>query len=301
MAASIRPLLFVSLLPQLGCASAGANLGGAPRIIDDAVAADASAIGDAELAADVDALHNKNLKGAEVYAGLCLQQYVRGRAAQVALEGASDENARRTAKSEMLQGYMTCAAQCKLASTDMPSGYTPIAERYQARCEAGSADSQESAGTDHLARLVETYREASQPLGLFFADRDASAAVEYLQAENMDNETVTKLAAEVEELRAANTAAIEQGRQFFEGPDAQANFKQREANEAQQESIQARINRLGAERQEADQAGLTERARNLEIEIRAEQKQLAATVAAHAELKKQYEAMAEAAGVYARP
>ncbi|MBL4683534.1 MAG: hypothetical protein JKY37_03005 [Nannocystaceae bacterium] len=290
--------LTVAALFQLGCASFGASLGGAPAIIDDAVARDAESLGDTELLSDVKTLHNKRLRGAEVYAGLCLQQYVKGRAAEAELAVATDDNARRMAQTNMVGGYITCAAQCDLAATDMLSAYTPIAEKYRAPCAEGSAASQESAGTDRLAELVEIYREADQPLGLFFADRDATGAVEYLRSENMDNETVSELAAEIEALRAANADAIDQGRQFFEGAAAQANFHQRAANEAEQGSIEAKINRLGAELIEADQAGLSERAKNIEIEIGAELLRLAATIATHGQLKKQYEAMAAEAGVY---
>ena len=282
---------------QLGCATFLTKVGGAPAIIDDEVARGAESLGDTELLSDVKALHNKQLKGAEVSAGLCLQQYVRGRAAEAELASATDDNARRMVESEVLGGYMSCAAQCEVAA-GLQSDYSAMAQKYRAPCEAGSSASVETVQTDHLEQLVEIHRKASYPLELFFADRDAAGALQYLQDENMMNETSAELATEIEGLRATHSEAIEQGRAFFEGPDAQANFQKRAANEAEQASIESKIQRLTNERDEAERVGLTERARNLEVEIRAEQEHLAATIVGHAELKKQYETMAADAGVY---
>ena len=195
---------------------------------------------------------------------------------------------------------MTCAAQCELAAARTASPYAAIAAKYQPRCAAGSSASEESVGTEHLERLVAAYRDATQPLGLYFADKDATSALDYLREQGMNNADVERLAEEIETLRATNADAIEQGRAFFESPEAQANFQQRSANESEQESIRAAIARLEAEVEEAKEAGLSQRAANLEIEIAAKRQSLSAKQAEHAELKSQYEAMAEQAGVFTR-
>lgn len=290
------PLLLVLVFPA-ACA-----LMGGPSLIDDAVVQSAAPLGDADLMADVEALHGVRFApgSGEQFAALCLQQYVRGRKAEAELSRISDDYGRRVAQSEMMQGYGTCAAQCKIATEQAPSKYSPIAAKYTARCEAGASSSEASLSTDALERLAASYRSGTQPLELYFADRDATASIEYLRKEGLANEKVEALAKEVQALGEQHADAIAKGRSFFESGPAQENFRLRSANEAQQRAIEGSMKRLEAEHDEAVAAGLAARATNLQLEHAAQRDSLAQTVAEHAALKAQYETMAEDAGVFTR-
>jgi hypothetical protein len=274
-----------------------------PAIIDDSTAHDATIVGDAGMSADVEALKNKPIAPGtgEFQSAMCLQQYVRARAAAVALANAKDDYGQRLARSEMMGGFATCAQTCKLAAEQMPSAFSPMAAKYQPRCVSGASGTEEEIETAHLERLVANYRDATQPLGLFFADQDAAALLDHLQKRNMSNPTIESLESEVKSMRAANTPAIAKGRAFFESPAASENFLQRSSNENEQQSIKKKINRLGDEREEAKRSGLPRRVESLDAEIADLQVILKTKIVEHERLKEKYEAMAEQAGVYRRP
>ena len=295
---SIPRFAVLALLLPGACLSRGL----APSLIGDDVARDANAVGDAELIADVEALHNKRYRAGtgEFQAQLCVQQYVRARSGEAALAQSEDDQTQREARSEMLFGYGSCRETCRLAAEQMPSQYSSMAAKYQPLCAEGAAGSEKAINTDNLRRQVATLRDATQPLELFFADRDATELIEHLRQEQLATEEVEALATEVASLRTRNAAAIEQGRAFFEGPAAQANFQQRERNESRQASLEAEIERLQAEREEAKDAGLAQRANSLDIELTALRQQLAETLAEHLVLEAEYERMAEEAGVYTK-
>ncbi len=289
--------LLVACGATLGCSM----LATGPRMVDDAVVDRASALGDADLMADVKSLHNNRLRGqGNLQAGMCLQQYVRGRAAQAELATTQDDYGRRVARTEMLSGFGTCAVQCKLA-TDLGSKYTSTAAKYIEPCEAGASASEQAMGIDYLERLVAVFRDATQPLGLFLAHKDATEAIDALRKQNVVDETFEQLAVEVKSLHDKSSEAIARGSKFFYSAPAQENFQVRAQLESEIEVVTATMEQLQPELREARDTGRSADAQTLQLALAAHQLRLEELVQRNARLQSQYEKMAAEVGVYVRP
>lgn len=270
-------------------------------MVDDTVVGRASTLGDADLMADVKSLHNDRLRGkGELQAGMCLQQYVRGRAAQAELATTQDDYGRRVARIEMLSGFGTCAAQCKLA-TDLKSKYTPIVAKYIERCEAGASASEQEIGIEYLKRLVAVLRDAAQPLGLFLAHKDATEAVETLRKQNVEDETFEQLAQEVKSLHDKSSEAIARGSKFYYSAAAQENFQARAQLESEIEVVTGNLATGQYELEEARDEGRSADVQILQLAQVANQLRLEELVRENARLQALYEKMAAEVGVYVRP
>ncbi len=145
------------------------------------------------------------------------------------------------------------------------------------------------------------YKAATQPLELFFADRDCRALLSELQAEQPGDARLVRRGQEIDALGARHAAAIAKGSAFFEGPEAQANFAERQTVEAERNALNVELEALQRERDEAQRAGLLERSMNLDTQLRAKRRVLDLKGQQLGRLQAAYEKLAEDSGVYTRP
>ena len=216
-----------TLLTQVACSLLFAG----PPLVGPEAVAEADAVGDAELIADVGQLANKSFRSGsgEAQTQLCVQQYVKARVGALELANAKNKLAEQSARTQMEGHYGNCSQFCRGAA-NTASPYQDIAQKYAARCETGVSDTNLDVQITNLERLVASFREATRPLELFAADREVTAALEELEQDALSSEAIETLAAEVDTLRETNADAITIGRAFFETPEAQANIQRREAH-----------------------------------------------------------------------
>ncbi len=294
---SIHAFLFSPLMAAcFGLTSIGTH-----TLVDGKSMSKVEQIGDATLTADARKLEGKSFRAGngDYYAGLCLQGYINGRYADLVLANTQDETQKQTLEGERIGGYGTCASHC-MNATKLGTSYGEIASRYEPLCNQGVASQKASWTTQGLAKAVKSFSEASEPLALFFGNRDSRSLLAQAKTEIPDEPSLVDYENEIEALSKEHAASIAKGRRFFEGRAAQTNFQKREVINAERSALQEELAALERNQEDLRANGSLDshmRSRELDDQIGAKRRLLEAKTNELSRLKEAYRRLALKAGV----
>lgn len=279
-----------------GCLGAMTTGAAGYTLVDGKAMTKVQEIGDPELAADAKRLEGKSLQAGTgpYYAALCMQNYIDARHAERTAANTQQESM------QAMSAYAVCAGMCKNAYQEIKSEFSDLAAKYHPRCEERLAGHKAQITIDALARQVQTFEDAREPLALYFAERDSQTLLAQATSEAPNNPRLAQLADAITKLAAERASAIRRGKAFFESPEAQENFAKREAVNAEREAIEEDIKSIERVQDELGRDGSLDsymEKRRLDDQLRAKHRVLDAKRAELSRLQEEYKRMARTKGV----